>query len=397
MLIEILLAILIGVMFGTISGLIPGIHVNLVAAILLGSSAFLLEYIPVEFLIVFIVSMAITHTFLDTIPSIFLGAPDGATALSVLPGHRLLLEGKGLEAVYLTVIGSLGGLLISLIGYLLFEQILGYVYPLIRTYIGEMLIFVSFFMIYTSKEKFRTILLFSFSGVLGLIALNSTMENALFPMLTGLFGISTLLFSLKSINGFPKQETFKKINVKPLKGFLSVLLGTLSGFITAFLPGLGASTAAAISSSLKDDSEPREFLMMIGSISTVNFFMSIAALNVLGKARNGAILAVLELSPEPNILVLIASCVISGGIAVLIALKVSKIFCRLIEKVNYEILAKSVILLLFILTIVLSGLNGLLILATATIIGYYANWKGLPRNSMMACIMVPVMSYFLFT
>jgi putative membrane protein len=50
--------------------------------------------------------MSITHTFIDFIPSIFLGAPDEDTGLSTLPGHEFLLKGQGYYAVKLTVIGS---------------------------------------------------------------------------------------------------------------------------------------------------------------------------------------------------------------------------------------------------------------------------------------------------
>ena len=42
-----------------------------------------------------IVAMSIAHTFLDFIPSTFLGAPECETALSVLPAQGMLLEGSG--------------------------------------------------------------------------------------------------------------------------------------------------------------------------------------------------------------------------------------------------------------------------------------------------------------
>ncbi len=51
--------------------------------------------------------MAITHTFLDFIPSVFLGCPDTDTSLSVLPGHELLKQGKAYEAIALTAYGGL--------------------------------------------------------------------------------------------------------------------------------------------------------------------------------------------------------------------------------------------------------------------------------------------------
>ena len=95
MLIEIT-ALALGIIIGTLTGLFPGIHINLVIVFL----STLLSYnlgIPILSLIIFIVSLSVTHTFLDFIPGIFLGCPDEDTALSVLPGHQMLKEGKGMD------------------------------------------------------------------------------------------------------------------------------------------------------------------------------------------------------------------------------------------------------------------------------------------------------------
>ncbi len=99
MFLEILLAILLGILAGIITGLTPGIHINLISVMLLSVSPVLLKYTNPIALAVFIIAMSVTHTFLDAIPSIFLGAPESATALGVLPGHRYLLKGYGLMAV----------------------------------------------------------------------------------------------------------------------------------------------------------------------------------------------------------------------------------------------------------------------------------------------------------
>ena len=56
---------------------------------------------------VFIAALAITHTFVDFIPSIFLGCPDTDTELSVLPGHEMLKKGEGYEAIMRTAYGGL--------------------------------------------------------------------------------------------------------------------------------------------------------------------------------------------------------------------------------------------------------------------------------------------------
>ena len=70
MLVEFLLAILAGIIFGIFTGLIPGIHVNLITLILVVSLVSLEKFSPLV-LAVFITSLAITHTFLDFIPSVF--------------------------------------------------------------------------------------------------------------------------------------------------------------------------------------------------------------------------------------------------------------------------------------------------------------------------------------
>ena len=115
-LIPIILALGLGILAGTFTGLIPGIHTNTLAVILLALLGYL-SSIPVLVLAVFLISMVITHSFLDFIPSIFFGAPEPATALSVLPGHNLLLKGEGYKALKLTVIGGLGGFLFALFGH----------------------------------------------------------------------------------------------------------------------------------------------------------------------------------------------------------------------------------------------------------------------------------------
>ncbi|MBW2992868.1 tripartite tricarboxylate transporter permease, partial [Candidatus Woesearchaeota archaeon] len=118
------------------TGLIPGVHVNLVSLLLLSVSGYLLGFTTPVVLCCFIIALSVVHTFLDSIPSIFLGAPDADQALNVLPGHKMLLEGKGFEAVKLTVIGSLVSLIIVVAMIPFMIPVVGWIYPLISPYIG---------------------------------------------------------------------------------------------------------------------------------------------------------------------------------------------------------------------------------------------------------------------
>src|SRR3989338_4579665 len=144
---ELLVAILAGCFIGIITGLTPGVHVNLVAVLLVSLSGFFLGFTSPIVLGTFIVALAVTHTFLDAIPSIFLGAPDADMALNVLPGHRMLLQGMGYEAVKLTVIGSLMALIFTIIFMPFVLPFLPMVYSFLQPYIGYILILVVIYML----------------------------------------------------------------------------------------------------------------------------------------------------------------------------------------------------------------------------------------------------------
>jgi TctA family transporter len=106
--------------------MIPGLHVNTLSLVLV--SAFPLLEPPVQglcasfsldpwlaplLLSCTIVSAAVTHSFLDFLPSLFLGVPEEGTVISVLPGHRLLLEGRAMDAVRCAaLVGALFGILL---------------------------------------------------------------------------------------------------------------------------------------------------------------------------------------------------------------------------------------------------------------------------------------------
>jgi putative membrane protein len=398
---EILIGLMLGCVFGIITGLIPGIHVNLVSILLIGISPILLGYTSPIVLAVFVISLALTHTFLDSIPSIFLGAPDPDMALSVLPGHRMLLEGKGYEAVKLTVIGSFFCLIVTLAIIPFAVDYLEAVYSMISPYMGQILVVVVISMILLEKgvrKKFIGFYVFFQAGVLGLLVLNMPrLSQPLFPMLSGLFGTSTLLLSLGDTVKIPEQ-TEGGVKVKKMHTVKAILAGVFSGSLTGLFPGLGAAQASIIGMILVGNIGMYAFLILIGGINTVNFAFSLATFYALAKARNGAIVAVMELvnAIEWNgLLVFIGAALVSGGIAVFLALRIGKVFSRLIGKVNYKALVMSIIILVTVLVTVISGWLGLLILVVSTSIGMIPALIGVKRSHNMGCLLLPVILYFL--
>ena len=395
---QILLAIIIGVASGIFTGLIPGVHINLISLLIITISPVLLNYLSPFSLAIIIVSMAITHTFLDTIPSVFLGAPESETALSVLPGHRLLLQGKGFEAVMLTVLGSLGSLILAIAFVPIMLPLVSIGYPLIKNYIGFILIFTVGFLIFREKSsKFWALIVFFMCGCLGIGVLNiSVLNDPLFPLLSGLFGTSMLLLSVKDKVNIPKQEV-GGIDLDAKTGLKALSSSIIAGSICSFLPGLGPAQAAIIGSQFTKNLGEKGFLVLVGGLNTVNMVLSFVALYILDKCRNGAIIAVSKIIESFNYshLILCLGCaLVVAGIATFLAIVLSKIFSKVIVKVSYTLLCLCVVSLIIILVFILCGFLGLFVLVVSTFVGMVPALKGVGRNHMMGVLILPVIFYF---
>ena len=221
MLLEIVLALFLGIFIGTLTGLIPGIHINLVGAALISLSASTLYFINPIYLVVFIASLAITHTFIDFIPSIFLGCPDTDTELSVLPGHEMLKQGQGYDAVMKTAYGGIYAVVILFILAIPFAIMISSIYDFIRKLIPFILIGVCLLMIFSEKKKFSAALVLILTGALGYFVLNLNLKESLFPLLSGLFGSSMLILSIKQNPKIPFQnKEFQKLKPKNFRKIL---------------------------------------------------------------------------------------------------------------------------------------------------------------------------------
>ncbi len=398
---EILIALLLGVIFGVFTGITPGVHINLISLLLLSISSYLLGFVDVITVASFIIAMAITHTFLDAIPSIFLGAPDSDMVLGVLPGHKMLLQGKGYEAVKLTVIGSLFALILGLAIIPMTLPFLERLDKLLSGIIGFVILGVVIFMFYKDKtfdKVLKSIFVFLTAGVLGILVLTMpNLSQPLFPMLSGLFGTSTLVLSMSEKINIPEQKKTDSVRLEG-KDALKVLFGgTLSGILVAFLPGVGPAQAAIIGRSFLGRMNHYLFLVLVGGINTANMLFSIATLYALDKARNGAVLVIKELTTinltDMAILLLVA--LTAGCIAAILTLSISGGFSRLITKVNYSYLCLSIIIFVVLLVIYFSGWLGFIILVVSTLTGIIPALLNVKRSHLMACLLLPVMLFYL--
>ena len=395
MLLEFIISLSMGIFIGTISGLLPGIHINLVSAIVVSSSVAFLSRIDSIFLVVFIGSRAMTHTFIDFIPSIFLGAPDTDTKLSVLPGHEMLKQGLGFQAVYLTAIGGLFGVFIFILISFPSLFLISKVYSQIKTTIPYILILISLTLIFSERKKFSALFVFLLSGLLGFIVLNLQMKDPLLPLLSGLFGASTLLISIREKTVIPKQNLEEKIKT-PL--FPPLLGSAISSPLSIFLPALGSGQIAIIGNGIsKQDREG--FLVLLGTTNTLTMAFSFLALYTISKTRTGASAAINNLIgiPEENIFILIMIIILLSGIAsFFLTIFLAKKFSIFIEKVNYTKLSVFTLLFLSGIIFLLSGFFGFFIFIVSTLTGIYCISLNVRRTNLMGCLLVPTILLYLF-
>lgn len=296
------LSSLLGGTFGLFTGLVPGIHVNTLASMMLifypALEAILSGIVPAEQVPIvicsIIMSASVVHSYVDFVPSVFIGAPDADEALSVLPGHRLLLSGKGIRAVRAAAIGSLIGCSVALaiavpLQMLITDDATHYLDRITKI----ILVAVSGVLILNEYQKGNLlfgIIAFILSGILGYAVMRLPIPceglfgegTLLMPMLTGLFGLPVMLES-DSGHPFPKQTDDGRDPVGPIPGLKGVLMGTIAGWF----PGITSTVGATVSSTIMPDSTPERFISTVASIGTVTTILSLVTLSISGGGRSG--------------------------------------------------------------------------------------------------------------
>ena len=396
MLLEIILFLILGIFIGTFTGLTPGVHINLIGAILVSLSASVFFGINPLYFVVFIVAMSITHVFVDFIPSIFLGCPDTDTVLSSLPGHILLKNGKGYEAIMLTSYGCLASVFILILIFFPVAMLIPKIYHLINKAIPYLLIIVSLFLIASEKNKFGALFAFVLTGILGLITLNifNDSDKVLLPLLSGLFGSSMLLISIRNKIKIPKQKMTKP-KIKFLKPLTAAVIASP---LSVFLPALGSGQIAIIGTTITKTNS-KEFLFLLGATNILAMSFSFLALYTISKTRTGSAAAIQQIlgSISPRALILILIIIVISGIASFFLVKILvKFASEVIGRTDYTKLSIIILSFLTLMILIFSGIIGLIIFAVSTFTGIYVMLTDVRKTNMMGCLILPTIILYLF-
>jgi putative membrane protein len=388
---ETILAVAAGLCAGFVSGLTPGIHLNTLSQI-----ASRIGPTDGNAIIGLIVAMNMMHVFLDFIPSVLIGAPHPDNYLSALPAHRVLLEGHGLDAIRHAVAGALLGSVIAVLLIPLYAQAaVAFEGKWSRFVVPVLVLSVALQFAHEKgvRRKAWAFVVLLLSAALGTYALSHA-PDALFPLVTGFFGVPALLFGLHPTQPIPAQEPAGPLEWEKL--IPVAFVGSLAGSLVTYFPALSPSHAAYLATSTKT-ADSRRFLCLLGSLGASATIYSFVALAVLGKARTGSAASLAAVHPLvwSDVGLVAGIGLLCAGIGALCALGLARYGIRHLPRLHS---ATAVLLVLgFMLALVglWNGAIGLLICGLATAVGCIPQLAGVRRSHAMAFLIAPTLLYYM--
>ncbi len=384
-----------GILLGTLSGLTPGLHANNFALLLAGFA----PAIPAEPLYVGAAMLAagVTHTFLDIVPALALGVPDPALAPTALPGHKLVLEGRGKEALRLSALGS--GLAVAFAVPLAIPITVGMerAYPTIAANLSLFLGTVSLLLVVTERTMLARLggaLALTSSGILGLLTLDIPTDGVLpagdmlAPLFAGLFGAPILIEALSG-EGVPPQAD-SRITTSRSFVFWVALVGTLCGAFVGYLPGISAAIAAGAAMVFIPHRGPRAFIVATSGVSTSNTVFALFALVALGNPRTGVLVAVESTNVPHDLPVMLGSVAIAATVAFVLVVSVGDWYLGLVGSVDNVALSVGVLLFLCLLVLAFTGVVGLGVFFLSTLVGLIPARFGSRRMTLMGVLLIPL-------
>lgn len=385
-----------GIVLGTASGLTPGLHVN-TFAILLASIAPAIPADP-HLLGAAMLAAGVTHSFLDIVPTLAIGVPDAAMAVSALPGHRLVLGGRGREALRLSALGSGGAILTAVVLGAPVTLAMTRVAPVLIDHIRIVLTVVALVMVLTERThraRLGGVLAIAASGALGLLTLDLETGgllpggDMLLPLLSGLFGVPVLALAARGAGVPPQTGTTLAIDPQTLGGWS--LLGASAGAIVAYIPGVSAAVAAVVAFvGLPGEAGDRGFIVTVSGVNTANTVFALFALVTLGAPRTGVLVAFEEASLPPNVPLLLATILIAAAVALVLVPVLGDRYFAIVGNADSARLSVGVGVFLVILAWVFTGTLGVFVLLVASAVGAIPVHFDSRRVHLMGVLFVPL-------
>jgi putative membrane protein len=385
-----------GCLLGTASGLLPGLHANNLAMVLAAAAPHLDA--PPLAVGSAMLAAGVVHTFLDVVPSLALGVPDAAMAAAALPGHRLVLGGRGREALRLSALGSGVAVALAVPVAVPLTAAMTRLYPLLVPRLPVVLAAVALVLVAsesTWRRRAVATLSFALAGALGSLAPESTptavvdVGGMLTPLFAGLFGAPVLL-DARDGGGVPPQDG-TELALAPREVTVATLAGTGAGAAVGYLPGVSAGVASTLALPATRGRDPaREYIVATSGANTATAVFALFAFASLGTARSGVVVAMSEVGVPAALGTLLVVTVVAGGVGTLGVLTLGDIAFRTVRRVDQRRLVGAVLVGVAGLSVLFAGASGLVTFAAATAVGLVPPRLGCRRVHLMGVLLGPL-------
>ncbi|SFR59939.1 tripartite tricarboxylate transporter permease [Halogeometricum limi] len=401
-----------GVLLGAVSGLVPGLHVNALALLLAAAAPTLPA--PPAAVGAAVLAAGVVHTFLDAIPALVLGVPDAATAAGSLPGHRLVLAGRGKEALRLSAVGSFAAVVVAVplslpLSHLVAAGRAGLYAALPYVLAAVVLALVA------AEPTWRTrgwgAACFALATALGLATLGrptagslvpSEAASMLAPLFAGLFGAPVLLDALDSRGAFPPQEG-TAVALSARETFRAAASGVGGGALVGYLPGVSAGVATVLAlggvggetagGRTGSERTDRLYVVATSGADTATAVFAAAALVVLGDERSGVTVALSAVgggaSPFGSSGAL-AVVVLAAGVGAVAVPFLGDRYLAVVRRLPHRPLSLVVLVALWVLAGAFAGVSGVAAFAVATLVGLVPPRVGVRRVHLMGVLLGPI-------
>lgn len=412
---------LLGVLLSAPLSFVPGLHVYNVIGIVVLLYLPLSTTVPPIYMIMFMFGLLVGYSVMNTISSVYLSAPDDSTIYIVMPAQKYLLQGRGHEAVLLSAIGSIAAIFFLTLFIPLFMEQLRILRELLTPHLFWILGLVSVYIIMSEwpkdpgvapsplwrflgawKQIGAGILTFFLSGFLGLIISYSQFippERAfqtLMPAFVGLFAVPMVITNILSGIELPKQYVSKSVNVSPTIIARGSAAGMVGGLFGAFFPAVTGGIAGMLAGQATVQRDDRMFIISQGASKVVYYVGAALLLFVPGvQLARGTMATMINMFYLPEtmeeFLLVLAVIAITGAVAYLLLIQLSKLAIKLISRIHYRKISIAVLIILHIVVVSVTFWQGLVIMWIGAMIGMIPVMFHSRRMTCMGILLVPLM------
>ena len=144
------------------------------------------------------------------------------------------------------------------------------------------------------------------------------------------------------------------------------------------------------------DPNQEEYIILSNASSSSATIIGFIALYTIEKSRSGTVAAIEHLIAslnQTNLILIIAVSLITISLSTIFAIFLSKKIIKYCNKINYKKLNIIIISTIIFLALVITKLEGLIILITSTSFGILAQKLNIEKINLTGCLIIPVILY----